>query len=214
MCLALGLSACYLVCHDVHHQLKCVFVCFYQAESRHRGSERAWRAERKPSPTDIWEETTSAHSEECCPHYKAHSSGRTGTVCQWHTCFLRPILPGVLTAGRVVSLYTDFVFFFNFFLLYLLLPSFYDLFSYTFVSSAHKHGGFFFVYKACAYNTSNWIKHTVHSLNYSAAGAEMFHPPGLARWCYIDAVVGTQSVLLAHPAGWWKEKKTVSHWWF
>lgn len=78
---------------------RCLRSVVFPAESRHRGTERARGAESEPSPADIWEETASAHSEECCPHYKAHSSGHSSPVGQWHTCFLWPILLGVLTAG-------------------------------------------------------------------------------------------------------------------
>lgn len=82
---------------------RCLRSVVFPAESRHRGTERARGAKSEPSPTDIWEETASSHSEECCPHYKAHSSGHSSPVGQWHTCFLWPVLLGVLTSGRVVS---------------------------------------------------------------------------------------------------------------
>lgn len=161
------------------------FFVLFLAESWHRGTERAWRAERKPSPTDIWEETTSTHSEKCCPHYKAYCSGGTGPVCQWHACFLWPILPGVLTAGRVVSFIciSDFFFFY--------------VFSYTFVLSVNEQCLNWVVYKAMGVkrdeisaaaleyfdNQVLLSKQSVRLIVASSAG-EISNPRGFLKWRY------------------------------
>lgn len=81
--------------------------CYFShltAEIWQRRTERAWGAESQPSSSAFWQKAASTHSEECSPHYQACDNGHASPVGQWHTCFLWPLLFGVLSAGWVVSI--------------------------------------------------------------------------------------------------------------
>lgn len=164
---------------------------FFSAESWHRGAERARRAKRESSATGVWEETTTTHTEECCPHHKAHCSGCTSPVCQWNTCLLWPILPGVLSAGRVVSLSSKFLltstFAFSWCIMLHILVSANEP---CFILVVDNYNGGEKELDSCCSNGAlcgsllshfcYWIKHTF-SLLLLPSSKKISHPPGVAR---------------------------------